>query len=250
VNRFPLGLLILVACLPLGCGCSPGSLPPIEIHFSPNGGCTEAIVDEIHAAKASILVQAYSFTSAPIAEAIVAAHKRGVQVEVILDKSQRTEKYSSADFVQHAGIPVRIDSHHAIAHNKVMILDGRVVITGSFNFTKNAEENNAENLLIIRDARIAEKYAANWHAHAGHSEPYAGKGAETASLDERTNPPPLGPGDAIPAADGYVSSANSQVFHTRDCRSAARISAANLIHFETRDEALAAGKKPCHECQP
>ncbi len=81
-------------------------------------------------ARQTVLVQAYSFTSAP--KALVDAHKRGVRVEVILDKSQRTEKYSAADFLAHAGIPTRIDAQHAIAHNKIMILDRATVITGSF----------------------------------------------------------------------------------------------------------------------
>lgn len=121
-----------------------------------------------------VLVQAYSFTSAPIAKALVDAHKRGVDVRVILDKSQRTAKYSSADFIAHAGIPTFIDAKHAIAHNKVMIID-EVVITGSFNFTKAAEERNAENLLVIRDKTIAEKYTRNWEIHAEHSEKYEGK---------------------------------------------------------------------------
>jgi len=124
----------------------------------------------------SILVQAYSFTSAPIAKALVEAHKRGVKVQVILDKSQRTEKYSSADFLTHAGIETMIDAKHAIAHNKVIVIDGSVVITGSFNFTKAAEEKNAENLLVIRDAGLAGKYVGNWKDHAGHSEGYEGKG--------------------------------------------------------------------------
>ena len=80
------------------------SLPPIEVFFSPKGGCTEAVVKEINAAKTTILVQAYSFTSTPIAKALVDAHKRGVKVEVILDKSQRTEKYSVGGLPgEHAG---------------------------------------------------------------------------------------------------------------------------------------------------
>jgi len=151
------------------------SLPPIEVYFSPKGGCTEAVVKELNAAKKTILVQAYSFTSAPIAKALVEAHKRGVDVRVVLDKSQRTEKYSSADFVLHAGIPVWIDAKHNIAHNKIIVLDDGVVVTGSFNFTKNAEEHNAENLLVIRDKTLAAKYTANWTSHVEHSEKYEGK---------------------------------------------------------------------------
>lgn len=122
-----------------------------------------------------MLVQAYSFTSARIAEALVKAHRRGVKVQVLLDKSQRTEKYSSADFLANAGIMTKIDAAHAIAHNKVMIIDNEVVITGSFNFTKAAEESNAENLLVVRDKELASQYVENWQLHNEHSEPYRAK---------------------------------------------------------------------------
>jgi phosphatidylserine/phosphatidylglycerophosphate/cardiolipin synthase-like enzyme len=89
-----------------------------QVYFSPKGGCIDAIIKELQKAKASILVQAYSFTSSPIAKVLLDAHKRGVKVRVILDKSQRTEKYSPATFLSNQGIPVKIDSAHAIAHNK------------------------------------------------------------------------------------------------------------------------------------
>jgi len=125
-------------------------------------------------------VQAYSFTSAPIAKSLIDAKKRGLDVRVILDKSQRTEQYSGADTLANSGIAVLVDEKHAIAHNKVMVLDSEIVITGSFNFTKAAQEKNAENLLVIRDKAMAEKYLENWSAHAKHSEPYQGRGTGTA----------------------------------------------------------------------
>ena len=148
------------------------------MYFSPHGGCTDAIVKVLNDAKESVLVQAYSFTSAPIAKALMEAHKRGVKVLVILDKSQWTAKYSSATFFQNAGIPTFIDDKYAIAHNKVMVIDGRIVITGSFNFTKAAEESNAENLLVIDDVQLAQKYARNWQEHLDHSVPYERKPKE------------------------------------------------------------------------
>jgi len=154
----------------------PSTACGTTVCFTPGGNCTELLVNAIAGAKTSILVQAYSFTSAPIAKALLDAHKRGVRVQVILDKSQRTEKYSSADFLANQGVPTTIDSNHAISHNKVMILDGDTVITGSFNFTKAAQEKNAENLLIIRDTALAAQYTANWQAHAQHSQPYMGRG--------------------------------------------------------------------------
>ena len=146
-----------------------------NVCFSPNGGCTEAIVNQIDNAKSEILIQAYSFTSAPIAKALVNAHKRGVHVEIILDKSNKSEKYSAGDFTVHMGVTTYIDSQHAIAHNKIMIIDKETVITGSFNFTKAAEEKNAENLLIIRSKKLAEIYIDNWNKHKEHSEKYEGR---------------------------------------------------------------------------
>jgi len=176
------GFAILV-CLVVALGCPASqdpkpanqAAPGIEVYFSPQGGCTEAVVRALDGAKQSVYVQAYGFTSAPIAKALVDAHKRGVQVKVILDKSQRTEKYSSADFVAHAGIPVQIDAKHAIAHNKVMVIDEETVITGSFNFTKAAEESNAENLLVIHSKELVAKYLENWKKHSEHSEAYEGR---------------------------------------------------------------------------
>lgn len=143
---------------------------PVKVYFSPGGGCTQAIIDEINNAKTEILVQAYSFTSAPIAKALLEGHKRGVKVEAILDRSQRTANYSSASFLANSRIPTFIDAAHAIAHNKIMIIDGTTVIGGSFNFTKSAEEKNAENLLIIQSEEVAKLYKGNWDAHRQHSE--------------------------------------------------------------------------------
>jgi phosphatidylserine/phosphatidylglycerophosphate/cardiolipin synthase-like enzyme len=122
------------------------------------------------------LAQAYSFTSAPIAKALLDAHKRGVQVQVILDKSQRSDKYSSADFLANQGVPVMIDANHAIAHNKIIVIDGELVITGSFNFTKAVQQKNAENLIITRDPSVAMQYTQNWDTHRQHSQPYVGRG--------------------------------------------------------------------------
>ncbi len=102
-----------------------------EVYFSPKGGCTEAIVSEINRAKSEILVQAYSFTSKEIAKALADAHTKGVPIQIILDKSQMTARLSAAACTSHVGIPTFIDRNHAIAHNKVMIIDKLIVITGS-----------------------------------------------------------------------------------------------------------------------
>lgn len=146
-----------------------------DVYFSPKGGCTEAIVSEINRAKSEILVQAYSFTSEKIAIALVDAHTRGVSIQIILDKSQVTARLSAAAFTSSNGIPTFIDRKHAIAHNKVMIIDNLTVITGSFNFTKAAEESNAENLLIVRSSALAQLYRDSWNDHRRHSGEYSGR---------------------------------------------------------------------------
>jgi phosphatidylserine/phosphatidylglycerophosphate/cardiolipin synthase-like enzyme len=146
-----------------------------QVCFSPDSKCTAAIVERIDNAKSEILIQAYSFTSVPIAKALINAHKGGVKVEAVLDKSQKKERYTSATFLTNAGIPTYIDSRHAIAHNKIIIIDKETVITGSFNFTKAAEEKNAENLLIIKSPKLAETYIDNWNKHKQHSEEYKGR---------------------------------------------------------------------------
>lgn len=116
-----------------------GDAPNVRVCFTPGEDYTSQIVNVLDHAKSSILVQAYSFTSAPIARALVNANRRGVKVKIILDKSQwRSNKYSSSTFFGHEGLPVWIDYRPAIAHNKVMIIDNRIVLGGSFNYTRAA----------------------------------------------------------------------------------------------------------------
>jgi phosphatidylserine/phosphatidylglycerophosphate/cardiolipin synthase-like enzyme len=87
--------------------------------------------------------------------------------------------------LKNYGVPTWIDSAHAIAHNKLMIIDGQTVLTGSFNFTKAAEECNAENLLVIRDAALAVEYQANWNKHLKHASRYKGKAPAKAKTSRR-----------------------------------------------------------------
>ena len=144
----------------------------IHVYFTPGDSAESAILEQLLAAKQSILVQAYSFTNPAIASALADARNRGVIVVVLLDKSQRTQRSSAADFMSQRGVETFIDDRHAIAHNKIMIIDGQVVITGSYNFTRAAENSNAENMLIIESGPIAEKYLGNWQKHRRHSQPY------------------------------------------------------------------------------
>jgi phosphatidylserine/phosphatidylglycerophosphate/cardiolipin synthase-like enzyme len=168
-------LFLLWLILFLGVTGSLAQAGSIRVYFSPNGGCTEAILKEINQAKTEILLQAYSFTSRPIAQALIRAQKRGVKISAVLDKSNRSHKYSAATFLKNLGISVLIDDQHAIAHNKIMIIDNRVVITGSFNFTAAAENKNAENLLILDDLPdLTRAYRENFQNHLRHAVSYTG----------------------------------------------------------------------------
>lgn len=211
----------------------PAALPAaqpgaIEVHFSPNGGCTEAILRELAAAKRSVCIQAYSFTSKPIAEAILKTHERGVKVEAVLDKSNRSSQYSGATFLLNQGIPVLIDDRHTIAHNKVIIVDEQTVITGSFNFTSAAESSNAENLLILHDCpAVAAQYLANFREHQAHSAPYNGPIKPEA---------PPGPEDGTRVPPKYIGSKGSSVYHYAECNQAKRISPESRVEYHDPPE--------------
>ena len=138
-------------------------------YFTPPAGAAQAIVHAIDASEREVLVQAYGFTHNAIAQALIRAQSRGVVVRVVLDeKSDNTNRYVLGLF-RDASLPVRHDGRHAIAHNKVMVIDGQVVITGSFNFTNSADSRNAENLLVLESPALAARYHDNWQTHWGHA---------------------------------------------------------------------------------
>jgi phosphatidylserine/phosphatidylglycerophosphate/cardiolipin synthase-like enzyme len=83
--------------------------PSIEVAFSPDRGATDLVVRTIESAKTSVRVAAYSFTSAPIAKALVAGSQRGIDVKVVVDKSNVTARYSAATFLANQEVPVRVD---------------------------------------------------------------------------------------------------------------------------------------------
>jgi phosphatidylserine/phosphatidylglycerophosphate/cardiolipin synthase-like enzyme len=144
--------------------------PSVASYFSPKGGCTDVIVQELQHAHREVLVLAYSFTSKAIAQALVDTKLRGVNVEIILDHSNEKESYSDLHFFVEQGLAPLIDAQHPIAHNKVMIIDGRTLLTGSFNFTNQAEHENAENLLVIKGhPQLLHAYRQNFFTHKDHA---------------------------------------------------------------------------------
>ena len=148
--------------------------PAVSVCFSPGGDCISTITAEIENAKTEIQIQAYSLSSKPIADAVVMAKRTGVNVEIILDKSSTVAKNNAVYFASLKGIPTYLDAQHAVADNNVIIIDRSTVITGSFNFTKEADAKNAENLLIIKSDGVASTYFDNWELHKSHAEKFKG----------------------------------------------------------------------------
>jgi len=138
--------------------------PLVTVHFSPRGGTRAAIIDCIDQASASVKVAMYSFTDSLLADALARAQQRGVTVEVVLDSGQQTARGGQAKRLSDAGVPVRFDTRSGLLHHKFAVVDGETVITGSHNWTESAEVRNAENIVVMRDSRLADTFAATFAA--------------------------------------------------------------------------------------
>jgi phosphatidylserine/phosphatidylglycerophosphate/cardiolipin synthase-like enzyme len=175
VKRFAVtGLVSILLAQPALAACKSAS---VDVCFRPGkASCARQIVEAIDAASRTLLVQAYGFTSPQIIQAIGAAQKRGVSVRVVLDKTNSTRRngqprYTGATYLINAGVPVRIDETVAIAHNKVMVIDGGLVVGGSYNYTKSAEARNAENVTFTLSACVAKLFGDNFEQRWKVSEP-------------------------------------------------------------------------------
>jgi phosphatidylserine/phosphatidylglycerophosphate/cardiolipin synthase-like enzyme len=147
-------LLFLYFCL-APWPCQAGD---IEVYFSPNGGCRHAVIDQIRNASQAIDIAMYYLSSGQIARALVDARKRQVRVRIVLDQSQEIEAASKSGYLIKHGFKIKYHLGFGLMHNKFAVIDGRSLITGSFNWTTTAEEKNEENLLIMTDQQVIEKY--------------------------------------------------------------------------------------------
>jgi phosphatidylserine/phosphatidylglycerophosphate/cardiolipin synthase-like enzyme len=146
----------------------------VSVCFVPEQECDTTVADAIAGATRVIRVQAYGFTAPAILRALAEARARGVDVQAILDKTEEHDHGSrpaGARFTADADIPTWIDDRVAIAHNKVIIIDGHLVIGGSYNYTSAAERRNAENVTFIDAPVVADFYLVNWEARKAVSRP-------------------------------------------------------------------------------
>jgi phosphatidylserine/phosphatidylglycerophosphate/cardiolipin synthase-like enzyme len=150
----------------------------LQAAFTPTDNIEGLITEAIDGARKQVLVQAYLLTSKPIAQALLAAARRGVDVRVLADAAQLGKGESSkVPQLAAAGIPVWLETLYQNAHNKVIVIDAAsaeaTVITGSYNFTWSAQHKNAENVLIARrNPSLAAKFALNWERHQHEAIPY------------------------------------------------------------------------------
>ena len=171
IKTFSLSSLCLIIGFALGAHFFDELPPPVyqslngiqaQACFTPQHQCLPLILQEIRKAKQEILVQAYQLTSKPTAEALREAHEKGVTVKILADKSQETNSHSQIAFLAKMGIEVLIDSKPHIAHSKIILIDRKTLIGGSYNYSEGAEKFNAENVLILKNAPLIQEYLKNW----------------------------------------------------------------------------------------
>ena len=151
--------MIGTVCAVLAGAAATAEVTDIEragVWFSPQGGALDAVIAAVD--QATIELEAFHFSNKRLAQALIRAKDRGVTVRTVLDKENREKANSKAGIVADAGIPVKIDHQHRTAHNKVVLIDGRIVVTGSLNFNGHSERENAENTLILTSATLCDLY--------------------------------------------------------------------------------------------
>jgi phosphatidylserine/phosphatidylglycerophosphate/cardiolipin synthase-like enzyme len=131
----------------------------VEVYFSPDDGTMERVLELVRDAEESVLFMAYSFTDDDLAQAMIAVHNSGVEVAGVMDKAQALSNTGGEyENLLENGIDVRLDGNPKSMHHKVIIIDGQIVVTGSYNFSKIAMTKNDENTLILYSPEIAELF--------------------------------------------------------------------------------------------
>jgi phosphatidylserine/phosphatidylglycerophosphate/cardiolipin synthase-like enzyme len=143
----------------------------LSVFFTPPAGAAKGLIRYLDGAKKSIQVMTYSFTYVEIADALARAAKRGVEVQVIQDGPTAANNFDVIPVLLKGGVVVRGNKAHRIFHHKVMIIDSEIVVTGSYNFTNSAEKSNAENMIVLRSATLAQQYYKNFISHWERSYP-------------------------------------------------------------------------------
>jgi len=220
----------------------------ISVFFSPHGGCDQALIQLAHSAHIYLDAACYTFTlDTVVGDELIAAEERGVRVRVILDHSQGVQRWSQTSRLLHAGIPVKVNTHSGLMHDKFLVADGNSVATGSFNWTKAAVERNDENLVVFTDEpRIAATFAAQFEKMWTDTARFAAFFPGSATKASTAAPTVAQPQPNLQeSADTVYMTKTGTKYHRAGCRYLARSS----IPI-SRKEAEARGYAPCKVCKP
>ena len=230
---------------------SPESPYQMKVLFSPRDNCAQEIVSQIDKAECYVYVAMYYFTSRPIAQTLIRAKNRGVDVKVCMDAAQPHYEYSKSRFLDNKGINIRLIGSSGIMHNKFCVIDDNITITGSYNWTTRADLENDENLMVIKSEKIAKKFKEQFNKF------WSGVYVDTCSYKDKDRMEKVivsmasSFSIAKPACeDRYVGSKNSDKFHYPECKWARKIKEENQIWFNSRQEAINKGYVPCKVCDP
>lgn len=161
----PFALLLIIFLFLFGCSCPK----VVGVYFPPYEGSHKPIIQLYDGAEKYIHLAIYSLTKDEFSEALIRAHKRGVEVKVLIDKGQALDKKADDEMLEAAGVGLRRSKGDGSMHNKFAVIDGIIVCTGSYNLSERATTKNDENYVIIKDKETAQKYEAQfeklWEKH-------------------------------------------------------------------------------------
>jgi len=223
----------------------------ISIYFSPNGGCDQAVVEVAVTARTYLHAACYTFTLDSIAQALIKAKERGLDVRVIVDRSEGKQKAAQTNALLAAGIPVMENTHSGLMHDKFLVADGQSVVTGSFNWTQAAVEKNDENLIAFKaEPAVAGIYAAQfdrmWNDAARFTAlSVTARAPASPALSPAVTPSPPPPAVIERVQETVYITAAGKKFHRAGCRYLAHGAIAI-----SRTEAIAKGYTPCSVCRP
>jgi phosphatidylserine/phosphatidylglycerophosphate/cardiolipin synthase-like enzyme len=142
----------------------------VSVYFAPETDLAVLVIDRIAAAGKSVHVQAYALGSPAIADALIAAHRRGLEVRIVLDAERAGEEDSQSKRLAREGIPTFADAKESKVHSKIMLIDGRTIVTGSYNFAEAQDKRTADNLILIEGAGdLVSAYEDNFMIHLEHA---------------------------------------------------------------------------------
>lgn len=249
MRKIILGFVITL----LAAGIAGGTIADVRVYFSPNGGCADAVKQAIRGARKTVDVAIYTFTRADIARVIDSAAQRGVRVRLVMDRGQGESQYSEDRFLLSRKVPLRFGGGAGVMHDKFVVIDDSLVVTGSYNWSEAAEIRNDENLLVVASREIAGVYSGRFEFLWTYgfsdtsllSKPGAAHDEDKVVLPEPATPAVQGATTPSEAGETVYITKSGKKYHRAGCSSLAK----SAIPI-SRIEAEKRGYTPCSRCRP